>query len=266
MAKLTADRYASCVEDRSVSKQDADNAARRARRPARRRRVGAGERPAAAQLSVRADRRAVRRRDHRAQHGRRPADRRGQQRRHRPRALPHRLDRRRCASSSACRRPQSRGGGAGPARRRRVAERPGQTLRGKIVRNASAIDPATRTLLVEVDLDNAKGEILPGAYAQVHLKLPTATPTLLLPVSALMFRAEGPASPRSRRRTRRALVPVTLGRDFGDRSRSRRARPVRTRHRQPARFARRRPAGPGRRPRSGSGLARERVQKEQVVR
>jgi RND family efflux transporter MFP subunit len=95
------------------------------------------------------------------------------------------------------------------------AERAGKRYRGKIARTASAIDPATRTLLVEVDLDNAAGEILPGAFAEVHLQLASAAPTLLLPVSALMFRSEGVRVATVAPGNRAALVPVTLGRDFG---------------------------------------------------
>jgi RND family efflux transporter MFP subunit len=95
------------------------------------------------------------------------------------------------------------------------AERGGKRYRGKIARTANAIDPATRTLLVEVDLDNAAGEILSGAFAEVHLHLDSAAPTLLLPVSALMFRSEGVRVATVASGNRAALVPVTLGRDFG---------------------------------------------------
>ena len=95
------------------------------------------------------------------------------------------------------------------------AERAGKRYRGKIARTTNAIDPATRTLLVEVDLDNAAGEILPGAFAEVHLQLASAAPTLLLPVSALMFRSEGVRVATVASGNRAALVPVTLGRDFG---------------------------------------------------
>jgi RND family efflux transporter MFP subunit len=98
-----------------------------------------------------------------------------------------------------------------------VAERPGRTFDGKIVRNSGAIDPATRTMLVEIDLDNRAGEILPGAAVQVHLKLPAGIPTLLLPVSALMFRAEGPRVAVVQDGNKATLVPVTIGRDFGNR-------------------------------------------------
>ena len=97
-----------------------------------------------------------------------------------------------------------------------VAERPGVKLPGKIVRNSNAIDPATRTMLVEIDLENRDGAILPGASVQVHLKLAGGAPTLLLPVSALMFRAEGPRVATIVHGNRAALIPVTIGRDFGN--------------------------------------------------
>ena len=96
-----------------------------------------------------------------------------------------------------------------------VAERPGRVFAGKVVRTANAIQPATRTLRVEVDLDNAKGELLPGAYAQVHLKLPEGISLPLLPVSALLFRSEGPRVATLGPDNRAVLVPVTIGRDYG---------------------------------------------------
>jgi RND family efflux transporter MFP subunit len=93
-------------------------------------------------------------------------------------------------------------------------EYPGRQFPGKIVRTSKAIDPASRTLLVEVDVDNRKGELVPGAYAQVHFKLTSAQPTLIVPVPALIFRAEG-----LRVATvvdgKAKLVPITIGRDDG---------------------------------------------------
>jgi hypothetical protein len=55
---------------------------------------------------------------------------------------------------------------------------PGKTYQGTLVRTADAIDPASRTLLVEVDVDNRGGELLPGSLAQVHFKTPAAGPNL----------------------------------------------------------------------------------------
>jgi RND family efflux transporter MFP subunit len=70
-------------------------------------------------------------------------------------------------------------------------EHPGQTFQGTLVRTADAIDPVTRTLLIEVDVDNRKGELLPGALAQVHFKAPAAQLTYIVPAAALIFRREG---------------------------------------------------------------------------
>ena len=68
---------------------------------------------------------------------------------------------------------------------------PGKTIEGTLVRTADAIDPANRTLLVEIDVDNRKGELLPGSLAQVHFKVPAVAPTFIVPVSALVFRRQG---------------------------------------------------------------------------
>src|SRR5882672_3048813 len=65
------------------------------------------------------------------------------------------------------------------------AEFPGRRFQGKLVRTSRSIDPTARTLNVEVDVDNSKGELLPGAYTEVHLKLKEDIPTMTIPVSAL---------------------------------------------------------------------------------
>jgi RND family efflux transporter MFP subunit len=95
-----------------------------------------------------------------------------------------------------------------------LTEFPGRRFPGKIARNAGSIDPSTRTLLTEVDIDNTNGALLPGAYAEVHLKLPAQTPALMLPVTALIFRAEG-LRVAVVRDGKADLITVTLGRDFG---------------------------------------------------
>ncbi len=97
-----------------------------------------------------------------------------------------------------------------------LAESPGRRYAGKVARNSTTIDPATRTLLTEVDIDNASGSLLPGAYAEVHLKLPAATPAFIVPVSALIFRAAGLEVAVVRDGNRAALVHITQGRDFGN--------------------------------------------------
>jgi RND family efflux transporter MFP subunit len=96
-----------------------------------------------------------------------------------------------------------------------LAQFPGRTFQGKLVRTANAIDLASRTLLVEVDVDNASGELLPGAFTEVHLKLPTEIPTYILPVNALIFRAQGLQVATVENGNRAKLVTIVLGRDFG---------------------------------------------------
>ncbi|HEX4230252.1 MAG TPA: efflux RND transporter periplasmic adaptor subunit [Bryobacteraceae bacterium] len=96
-----------------------------------------------------------------------------------------------------------------------LAEFPGRTFRGSLVRTSDAIDMTSRTLLVEVDVNNSTGELLPGAYAMVHLKLPSRTNALTVPVNALIFRAEGLQVAVVRNR-RVELKNVKMGRDFGN--------------------------------------------------
>ena len=97
-------------------------------------------------------------------------------------------------------------------------EFPGEVFHGVIVRNANAIDPATRTLNVEIDVDNRQGRIMPGAYAFVHFRLlqrgPAAAESLVIPADALLFRAEGLRVGVVREGVAQ-LVPVVIGRDYG---------------------------------------------------
>ncbi len=95
-----------------------------------------------------------------------------------------------------------------------LAEFPGRRFAGRIVRSSDSIDPASRTLLTEVDVDNRSGDLLPGAFVSVHLKLPAQTSTLIVPVNSLIFRSEGMRLAIIRN-NQAELVPVTLGRDFG---------------------------------------------------
>ena len=94
-------------------------------------------------------------------------------------------------------------------------EFPGRRFAATLARTAESIDVASRSLLTEFDVDNPKGELLPGSYVQVHLKLPTETSTFKLPVNTLIFRTEGLQVATVIEGTRVALTPVTLGRDFG---------------------------------------------------
>ncbi|HTV06818.1 MAG TPA: efflux RND transporter periplasmic adaptor subunit [Acidobacteriaceae bacterium] len=97
-----------------------------------------------------------------------------------------------------------------------LAQFPGRKFKGKIVRTAKAIDPASRTLLVEVDVKNPTGELYPGAYAQVHFKLQNTRPSLILPVSTLIFRSQGLQVGIVEDGNKAKLIPITIGRDDGN--------------------------------------------------
>jgi RND family efflux transporter MFP subunit len=91
----------------------------------------------------------------------------------------------------------------------------GKTYQGTLVRTSEAIDPASRTLLVEVDVDNHANELLPGSLAQVHFKTPPAGPTLIVPSAALIFRREGLRLGVVVNGNVAHLVPVVIGQDDG---------------------------------------------------
>src|SRR6185437_13730724 len=86
---------------------------------------------------------------------------------------------------------------------------------GKVVRTSEAIDPATRTLLTEIDVPNPKGKILPGAYAQVHFAAKIDAPHLTVPINTLLFRAEGPRAAVVDSDNKVHLRPISIGRDYG---------------------------------------------------
>ena len=96
-----------------------------------------------------------------------------------------------------------------------LAEFPGRKIQGKLVRTSDDINMTTRTLLIEVDVDNPAGTLLTGSYAEVHLAVPTMASTLLLPVNTLLFRSEG-LRVGVVRNGKAVLSPVTPGHDFGD--------------------------------------------------
>ena len=95
------------------------------------------------------------------------------------------------------------------------AEHAGKTYQGTLVRTADAIDPVSRTLLVEIDVNNRDGELLPGSLAQVHFKTPAAGPTFIVPASALIFRREGMRLGTVVNGNIAHLVPVVIGEDDG---------------------------------------------------
>jgi RND family efflux transporter MFP subunit len=97
-------------------------------------------------------------------------------------------------------------------------EHPGKIYQGTLVRTADAIDPASRTLLVEIDVNNSGGQLLPGSLAQVHFKTPSSSPAFIVPSSALIFRKDGMQLATvvdSSDGKRAHLVPVIIGQDDG---------------------------------------------------
>src|ERR1700682_2069757 len=96
----------------------------------------------------------------------------------------------------------------------KLAEFPGRMFTGKLVRTAEAINYTTRTLLVEVGVNNPSGEWLSGAYAEVHFKLPGQASTYIVPVDTLLFRKEG-LNVAVVENGKAKLVPVVAGDDFG---------------------------------------------------
>lgn len=95
-------------------------------------------------------------------------------------------------------------------------EYPDQTFPGKLVRTSNAINVASRTLLVEVDVENADEKLLPGAYTFVHFSLPGAAHNVTIPSNTLLFRSEG-LRVGVVRDGKATMVPITIGRDYGDR-------------------------------------------------
>ena len=94
-------------------------------------------------------------------------------------------------------------------------EYPNQVFHGKITRTSHSIDMASRTLNVEVDIDNSRGLLLPGAYVQVHLSLPRQIHSVTIPSAALLFRSDGLRVGVVRNNTAQ-LIPISIGTDYGE--------------------------------------------------
>ncbi len=95
-----------------------------------------------------------------------------------------------------------------------LSEFPGRRFPGKLVRTASAIDQTTRTLLVEIAVENPTATLLSGAYAEVHMKIPGASSSYTIPVNTLLFRSEG-LRVASVVGEKAALLPISIGHDYG---------------------------------------------------
>lgn len=98
----------------------------------------------------------------------------------------------------------------------RFAEQPNKTFAAKTVRTSNSLDAILRTLQVELELDNAKGDIFPGAYAEVHFKIPANTATLRLPANTVLFRSAGLQVATLDGDHHVKLKSIVQGRDFGN--------------------------------------------------
>jgi len=96
-----------------------------------------------------------------------------------------------------------------------LPEFPGQKFKGTVVRTAQAIDPATRTLLTEVDVPNGDGRLLPGSFGEVHFRTGVDAQRVTIPVNAMLFRQEGPRVAVVDGNGRVHLRAITIGKDYG---------------------------------------------------
>ena len=93
---------------------------------------------------------------------------------------------------------------------------PGKQFQGDVIRSSHAIDTASHTLLTEIDVSNPTGQLMPGAYAEVHLRASAPIPSLIIPSGAVLYQAAGPQVATVTDKSEIALRRVALGRDFGD--------------------------------------------------
>jgi len=98
-----------------------------------------------------------------------------------------------------------------------IPDLPGRKFAGIVSRTANALDPSSRTLLVEVQVPNPSGILMPGMYAQVHLVVPRTNPPLVIPGDTLVVRSDGPQVAVIGPGDRVHFTRIQLGRDFGDR-------------------------------------------------
>jgi RND family efflux transporter MFP subunit len=98
-----------------------------------------------------------------------------------------------------------------------TSDLPERKFPGNVARTANSLDPATRTLLVEIHVANPDGKLMPGMYAQVDLNLPRKDPPLLMPSDTLVVRPEGTLVAVLGPENVVHFQQITVGRDFGDR-------------------------------------------------
>jgi RND family efflux transporter MFP subunit len=98
-----------------------------------------------------------------------------------------------------------------------VSSFPGRQFRGRVTRTANALDPASRTMLVEVGVPNPDGSLIPGTYAEVDLSGSQTNPPFIVPATAIIFRTDGAQVAIVQPDGTVHLQKVTIGRDYGDR-------------------------------------------------
>lgn len=98
-----------------------------------------------------------------------------------------------------------------------VSNLPGRSFRGRVSRTANALDPANRTMLVEVDVPNADGTLFPGVYTEVDLNIAKSNAALVVPASAILFRTDGAQVAVVQSDATVHLQKIVVGRDYGDR-------------------------------------------------
>ncbi len=103
----------------------------------------------------------------------------------------------------------------GPQTSLDVTERLGREYTGTVVRSASSLDSAARTMLTEVQIDNRDGSLLPGMYAQVKFTLAEPRTSLIIPTSALVIYHGGMHVVTVGENRKVHFVPVVIGRDMG---------------------------------------------------
>lgn len=96
-----------------------------------------------------------------------------------------------------------------------VTSQPRRAYTARVTSTSTAIAPGSRTLLTQLEVDNASGALLPGAYADVHFKLPVRPDALVIPANAVLFRADGLTVATVDAQSRVQMKAVTQGRDFG---------------------------------------------------
>jgi RND family efflux transporter MFP subunit len=98
----------------------------------------------------------------------------------------------------------------------RLPEYPGRNFAAALINTASSIDTSTRTLLAQFEVANPSGELLSGAFAEMHLDLASENPTFILPVNTLLFRSEGLRVVAVGPDSKAVLIPIVMGRDYGN--------------------------------------------------